>query len=143
MKRLLRSLLTLGIVGVASAPGATANDGFTNADVRGPYGFSLDGTIVSGTTAVPVAAVGVFEADGNGSLTDGVRTLSAGGVVLHQTFTCTYTVNPNGTGSAVCTILTGGTGTESFDFVLTDKRRAVPFVATNPGFVVRGVSVKQ
>ena len=29
MKRLLRSLLTLGIVGVASAPGATANDGFT------------------------------------------------------------------------------------------------------------------
>src|SRR5438094_273709 len=143
MKRLLRSLLTLGIVGVASAPGATANDGFTNADVRGPYGFSLDGTIVSGTTAVPVAAVGVFEADGNGSLPDGVRTLSAGGVVRHQTFTCTYTVNPNGTGSAVCTILTGGTGTESFDFVLTDKRREVPFVATNPGFVVRGVSVKQ
>src|SRR5438309_8052606 len=119
MKRLLRSLLTLGIVGVASAPGATANDGFTNADVRGPYGFSLR------------------------SLTDGVRTLSAGGVVLHQTFTCTYTVNPNGTGSAVCTILSGGTGTESFAFVLTDKRRAVPFVATNPGFAVRGVSVKQ
>src|SRR3989441_6584260 len=28
----------------ALAPGATANDGFRNADVRGPYGFSLDGT---------------------------------------------------------------------------------------------------
>src|SRR5439155_1612532 len=75
MKRLLRSLLTLGIVVVALAPGATANDGFRNADVRGPYGFSLDGTIISGTTAVPVAAVGVFEADGNGSLTDGGATV--------------------------------------------------------------------
>src|SRR3989442_15629183 len=143
MKRLLLSLLTMGIVVVASVPGTEANDGFTNADVRGPYGFSLDGTIVSGTTAVPVAAVGLFVADGNGNLTEGVRTLSAGGVVLHQTFTCTYSVSPNGTGSAVCTILTGGTGTESFDFVLTDKRREGPFVATNPGFVVRGVFVKQ
>src|SRR2546430_16866484 len=99
--------------------------------------------MAGGTTAVPVAAVGVFEADGNGSLTDGVRTLSAGGVVLHQTFTCTYTVNPNGTGSAVCTILSGGTGTESFAFVLTDKRRAGPFVATNSGFPGRGASLKQ
>src|SRR3989442_75733 len=62
MKKLLRSLLTLGIVGVASTPGATANDGFTNADVRAPYGFSPDGTIISRTTSVPIAAAGVFAA---------------------------------------------------------------------------------
>ena len=140
MKRLLLSLLTMGIVLVAPGLGATANDGFTNADVRGPYGFSLEGTII---TVGPVAAVGFFVADGNGNLTDGVRTISVNGSVLHQTFTCVYTVNPRGTGSAECTILSGGTGTESFDFVLTDKRREVPFVATNAGFVVRGVSVKQ
>lgn len=141
MKRLLLSLLVLGLVLlVASLPSATADDVFTNADVRGPYGFSFDGAIVG---VGPVAAVGFFVADGNGNLTDGVRTLSVNASVLHQTFTCTYTVHSNGTGSVVCSIITGGTGTERFAFVLIDKRREAPFIGTDPGVVVRGVAVKQ
>jgi hypothetical protein len=145
MRRSLPSLLIMGLIWLlTSVPSARADDEFTNADVRGSYGFSLDGTILgTGPGTGPVAAVGFFEADGKGNLTDGVRTLAVSGAVLHQTFTCTYTVNPNGTGSAVCSILSGGTGTERFDFVLTDKKRRVPFVATNPGFVIRGVSIRQ
>src|SRR3989442_15606284 len=116
MKRLLLSLLVLGLVLlVASLPSAKADDVFTNADVRGPYGFSFDGAIVG---VGPVAAVGVFVADGNGNLTDGVRTLSVNGSGLHQTFTCTYTVHSNGPGSVLSFISTRATGTQRFAFVL-------------------------
>ncbi len=138
------SLLVLGLILVARLPCAgaerEAERAFTNADVRGPYGFFLEGTI---NTVGPVAAIGFFVADGNGTLADGTRTISVNGAVLRQTFTCTYTVNPNGTGSAECTILTGGSGKETYDVVLTDKSREIPFVATDPGRIIRGAAVKQ
>jgi len=140
MKTRRLSLLVLGLILVAGLPCAGAERAFTNADVRGPYGFFLEGTI---NTVGPVAAIGFFVADGNGTLADGTRTISVNGAVLRQTFTCTYTVNPNGTGSAECTILSGGSGKETFDFVLTDKSREVPVVATDPGRIIRGAAVKQ
>ncbi len=144
MKTRRLSLLVLGLILVAGLPCAgaerEAERAFTNADVRGPYGFFLEGTI---NTVGPVAAIGFFVADGNGALADGTRTISVNGAVLRQTFTCTYTVNPNGTGSAECTILSGGSGKETFDFVLTDKSREVPVVATDPGRIIRGAAVKQ
>src|SRR2546428_13771892 len=103
MKRLLLSLLVLGLVLlVASLPSATADDVFTNADVRGPYGFSFDGAIVG---VGPVAAVGFFVADRNGNLTDGVRTLSLNASGLHQTFNCPHTVHSQGTGAVVWSTL--------------------------------------
>jgi hypothetical protein len=148
MKTRRFSLLVLGLILVAGLPCAAAERGaereaeraFTNADVRGPYGFFLEGTI---NTVGPVAAIGFFAADGNGTLADGTRTINVNGAVFRQTFRCTYTVNPNGTGSAECTILSGGSGKETFDVVLTDKSRKIPFVATDPGRVIRGAAIEQ
>ena len=140
MKTRRLSPLVLGLILVAGLPCAGAERAFTNADVRGPYGFFLEGTV---NTVGPVAAIGFFVADGNGTLADGTRTISVNGAVLRQTFRCTYTVNPNGTGSAECTILTGGSGKETYDVVLTDKLREIPFVATDPGRIIHGAAVKQ
>lgn len=50
--------------------------------------------------------MGRFTADGSGKIEDGMRTLVVGGTALRQTFTCTYSVNDDGTGHADC-IVTG------------------------------------
>src|SRR5687768_9569523 len=92
------------------APAAEAGE-FSVRDVDGPTAFAFDGFVgpVGGSVAAmaPAAAVGRFVADGDGRLNDGVRTLVVAGAAVHQTFTCSYTVNPDGTGSASCMVRTG------------------------------------
>ncbi|WP_437739647.1 hypothetical protein WME73_28970 [Sorangium sp. So ce302] len=106
--------------------------GFTEADVRGRYVFSLQGE-AGGT---PVASVGFFVADGTGNITLGRRTVSSEEGIDRQTFTCTYEVEDDGTGSAVCTIDDGTR--ESYDFVLERQGNAARLIRTDPGFVVLG-----
>jgi len=112
------------------APGAEAG-GFTVRDVDGPSAFNFDGFVFIGGTAVPAASTGRFTADGRGNLTDGVRTLVVGGTPFEQTFTCTYTVNSNGTGHADCVILPGPSN-ESFDFVIVERKKEAFFTAVPP-----------
>lgn len=138
MRKIICLVLSAFTLSITAVSPAHADKEFSNADVRGPYGFSFIGT-AGGT---PIAAIGQFVADGHGSFS-GERTLNAGGVMFEQTFTCTYAVNPNGTGGATCTILPGSTS-ESFAFVLVDKGKAAEFISTAPaGVVVRGTSTKQ
>jgi hypothetical protein len=116
---------------------------FRDADVEGPYAFSFDGTLIG---VGPIAATGVVVADGKGNITSGVRTLNVNGLVAQQTFTCKYSVNPDGTGSADCAVdnpLPGAPGVETFDFALEDKARAFRLVGTTPGFTVLGSGAKQ
>ena len=148
MKKLLFSLLVLGLGALVAPVSARADDGeFTVADVRGSYGFSWDGTIVppASGSAVPAAAVGLLVADGQGNFTESVRTLSVNGSVSRQTATGTYTVNRNGTGSATfhVTFGPGVVRTETFDFVIVNNDREAQFVGTDPGVVIRGKAIKQ
>ena len=116
---------------------------FRDADVEGPYAFSFDGTVIG---AGPVAATGVVVADGRGNITSGVRTLNVNGFVAQQTFTCKYSVNPDGTGSAVCPLdnpLPGAPTVETFDFALEDRARAFRLLGTTAGITVLGSGAKQ
>ena len=122
---------------------ALADKGFSVKDVRGSYGFSFQGQIVG---VGPVGAVGLITADGEGNVTDAVRTISINGVPVTQTFTCSITVDPDGTGSAVCPLddpLPGTPPVETFDFVLEDKARSFRIVGTTPGIVVVGSGREQ
>ena len=116
---------------------------YSVADIKGNYGFSFEGQIVG---VAPVAATGAFSADGKGNITSAVRTISVGGVPVTETFTCTLTVNPDGTGSAVCPLdqpAPGFPAVETFDFVLEDNKKAFRMVATTPGIVILGSGRKQ
>jgi hypothetical protein len=147
MKKLLFLLLVLGMGALVAPVSARADEEeFTVGSVRGSYGFSWDGTVGAGTSgAVPAAAVGLLVADGEGNFTEAVRTLTVNGSVSRQTATGTYTVNPNGTGSAVLHVNFGAGPlvTETFEFVIVKGGREAPFIGTNPGVVIRGVAVKQ
>jgi hypothetical protein len=116
---------------------------FSVVDIKGRYSFFFDGQIVG---VAPVAATGAFRADGKGNITSAVRTISVGGQPQTETFTCTLTVNPNGTGSAICPLDNPAPGfppVETFDFVLEDKARAFRMVGTTAGIVVLGGGHKQ
>lgn len=145
MQRTLCSVALLLALACLAARAVEAAPGFSVKDVDGPTAFAFDGfatVVVGGTpTQVPAAAIGRFTADGNGNLTDGVRTLVVGGTTLHQIFTCTYTVNPDGTGSATCAV-TPGTP-ETFDFVIVEKKKEAFFTATTPGVTIQGATKRQ
>jgi hypothetical protein len=121
---------------------------FSNASIRGSYGFSFSGHIlvpVPGQTTpmhILVTAVGRFVSEGNGNITNGFRTISIDGTSVTQTFTCTYEVLPDGTGTASCPVVETAT-TETFSFVVTTQTRELNFLATSPGTVVVGTAKKQ
>ena len=141
---LLAFALTCPVASAAEAGESNDRDAFSVRDVQGPTAFAFDGSVIVGAVVAPAAAVGRFTADGNGLLTDGVRILVVGGTALHQTFTCTYTVNPIGTGSATCIVMTGSVPSdESFDFVIVEKKKQAYFTATTPGVTIRGATKRQ
>lgn len=113
-------------------------------DVDGPTAFDFDGFVTDPITEtlVPASSVGRFVADGHGQLTDGERRLAVGGVFFPlQQFSCSYTVKPNGMGTATCVIVGGGT--ETFDFVIVDSKKEAYFTSTTPGTVLRGRTKRQ
>jgi hypothetical protein len=148
---LLFGLMTPVAVGLVTPHAATddaleiVNKGrnFTEADVRGAYAFSFQGTVIQ---LGPFAAAGIVVSDGKGNIINAVRTLNINGTAVQQTFTCIYSVNPNGTGSADCTLanpLPGAPIVETFDFALEDAGRAFRLISTTPGFTAVGTGKRQ
>ncbi len=65
-----------------------------------------------------------------------VFTASYNGEIVHRTYTGTYTVNPDGTGS---TLLTDSNGDVThFDIFIRKDRDEVSYVETDPGVVSSG-----
>ena len=119
---------------VCAIPVALADPQFSERDIKGPYGFAFDGFVGAAPGAptgatLPVASVGRFTADGRGNLNDGVRTLVVGGNAVRQTFTCTYSVNGDGTGHADCLVTPQTPADEHFDFVIVNKGDEAYFTA--------------
>ena len=132
-------VLALGLVTLA-ASGSGAGS-FTVGNVQGTYGFSFDGAFVDGTR---VAAVGSLYADGHGNILNGLRTLSVGystgAAVIHQTFSCMYSVDPTGMGTATCQFVPGHTETLALVIISNNE---VQLIGTDANSVVHGVAKKQ
>ena len=74
----------------------------------GKWSFTDNGTVLG---VGPRSAVGVFTLDGNGNLINASATSSLNGGISVETFSGTYTVNPDCTGTVTVTIYTGGVAT--------------------------------
>jgi hypothetical protein len=87
---------------------ATADDDGTCSLARSAGSWSLtdNGTIIGIGSRV---AVGVFKFDGRGNLQDGVATSSLNGTIASETFSGTYTVNPDCSGTFDVKIYSGDT----------------------------------
>jgi hypothetical protein len=142
MKKIL-FVSTAMAVTVLFAQAIFADKVFTVRDVKGRYVFSFQGELVG---VALVAATGVIKADGKGNVTDGVRMITVNGVPATETFTCSITVQPNGTGAAVCPADNPAPGfpeVETYNFVLQDRGKGFRFIGTTAGTVIFGSGERQ
>jgi hypothetical protein len=113
------------LIAIAPASPASCN----NASLAGVWGYEVG------------AAVGRFMSDGNGHLTAGSQTFSMNGVILTQTFTGTYSLATNCTGSMTINI-TGG-GSAHLNFVVDESKKGAQLIDTDTGIVSDGFALAQ
>ncbi len=116
-----------GVITVTGTSGtltatATAQIVYSAASLTGPFAFSYSGNNNLGLLAV----AGSFVADGNGKITSGLSDSTGflGGPSGGVSFTGTYTVGPDGRGSAVISAGPGGGTTSAWAFVMTNNQHA-------------------
>ena len=137
MKRKLAvtALTTVGVVLLmfAAMPAQAAQCSFEK--VAGSYGYTTNGFVAaSPTTFVPVAAAGTITFDGQGNVS-GTQTRVVAGSALDETYTGTYSVNPDCTGSFTV-LVQPDTRTSTVNLVWTDNTNVASAVFTTPGFIL-------
>jgi hypothetical protein len=132
------TLATLTAVGIASFIGmalpAHARQ-CSLANVAGSYGYTANGFIaIAPGSVVPVAAAGMITFDGTGHVT-GSQTRVLAGNSLDETYSGTYSVNSNCTGT-FAVLVEPDTRTSTVDLVWTENTNGASAVFTTPGFIL-------
>jgi len=105
------------------------------ASVAGSYGYTTSGFVATpANTFVPVVAAGKISFDRYGNVS-GTQTRVAAGSALDETYSGTYKVNPDCTGSFTV-LVQPDTRTSTVNVVWTDNTNVISAVFTNPGFVL-------
>jgi hypothetical protein len=130
-------ILFVSVFVLNAAPKAQADEECSNASLRGSFGVTNTGTII-GVGAL--SAVGVVTFDGQGNHV-GFDTISLNGSIIPKlTFTGTYKVNSDCTGSDTENFQNGLTIQRNF--VVVDGGREIRFIVTNSGNAVTAVAQK-
>jgi hypothetical protein len=101
----LAVVFAIGLIASMAAPAHAGDRHCSLAGAAGNYGFTDMGTVVG---IGPRTAIGVFTLDGAGYLQNGVATSSLNGSIAQETFSGTYTVNSDCTGTLTGRIYSGG-----------------------------------
>ncbi len=119
---------------------AHAQEGCSNHSLRGAYGFATDGQAFgpSGTEFAEFASAGRIVFDGQGNLA-GHETESLNGAISEPTFSGTYSVLPDCSGTAQ--IHNGQNA--SLRFMLVEGGQEVDVIDTDPGVVAAGQITRQ
>jgi hypothetical protein len=132
-------LLTVGVPGVS----ADGNESFSNRSLQGAYGFLASGTL-NGNAAI---AVGRYTFNGDGTCTQSqtvnVSGVTPGGVGPIVATSCTYAVQPDGTGTI--TLDVPGFGAFHLAFVIVDKKKELQLITldVDPGGVIATLQAKK
>ena len=126
-------LLSIGVM--AASAGAVC----TNASINGVYGISSVGTGLNGS-GQPASSVYQITVDGAGNLT-GTATKSIDGSLVTFSFTGTYQIAKNCTGTARFTNQSGQT--EHDNFVLNNGKKSAFLIQTDPNHVQSAVAVAE
>lgn len=149
-RRVLLSMASsLALFAAACGGGGTTitppppNNGFSNSNLSGQYAFSMSGSASTANGAVSLTRVGVFVANGSGTVTGGAEDVTIFGSGTEELdFTGgTYSVNSDGTGTMT---LNNSTGSLVFSITLTSSSAGyiVPF-PTDASESASGSFVKQ
>ena len=146
MKRIARLIILAGVLGggsvfvlrLASTSEVQAQNSCTNASFQGAFGYTFTG--LTGFNALPFAAVGRLVADGQGNLA-GAETDSSNGDIFPRTYTGTYKVNSDCTGSEVT--LDNFGKTVRCNFVIVAGGREIQAIETDNNTAIVGCLKQQ
>ena len=152
----MKSLITVSIVPLAAAGAAIlavlgfqslhpriahAQQGCSASSFNAPYSYNVTGTYYDNAGNVyAYGDAGTFTPDGNGNLT-GSDTVSNDGAIGHRTFTGSYSVNANCSGSAKFQFSDGMNA--SMDLFLGNGGKSVNFIDTDNNVIVTGNATAQ
>ena len=126
-------LFAAGLMVSMSAFAQAEEHGCSLARAAGKWSFTDNGTVIG---VGPRTAVGILTLDGKGNVLNGVATSSLNGAIADETFSGTYTVNPDCTGSVV------RTDGSHFSFVVTPDGSRLDSIRTDPGTVFSGTAIR-
>ena len=133
-------LLAVGLlIAGAAPPEQEANDqGCSLRTLKGTYVFAYTGLQIVDGQQVPSVFAGHERFNGDGTLI-GVNSFSVNGAISQSvTYTGTYSVNPDCTGTD--TLVNDGTSeTSHFDLFFGRDGDAISFIQTDSGFVAAGI----
>lgn len=148
----LTLLMIAGLGGWLIASGYSARSvhaaaNFTNASLKGTFGYTFAGTTGG---AVPVAGFGILNIDGSGGVTGTEATEAFGASLATRPFLGTYAINGDGTGTLTISYTdipddSGDSATPSpmaasahYSFVIVNGAKELRSVRTDPGIVTTG-----
>ena len=153
--RLTKSFLALGIVALIMQVSVPRAQAFDLSSLDGGYADSyqvLDPAAFHALLPIssysPYLTVALWTFDGNGGFTAALVLNIGGGIILNpnfnQSFTGTYTVNTNGTGTMNWTVPSSGLQVRRH-FVIGDGGKQLKYIAssTTEGSLYSGTMVKQ
>jgi hypothetical protein len=128
-----------GARGDAQAPALERNkaDQFSLATMKGSHGFVYNGTIAG---SGPIASAGPIVFDGRGQLSANYN-VTINGILFQGSFSGTYTVNANGTGTVTLNLPRLGIQSHG-SFVIVNHGDETFFTSTDPGQTVTGFTKK-
>src|SRR3989442_15752379 len=111
---------------LAVVTSSNAQNTCTKASIAGPYGYAIRGMVVSSNGSFSTFAdSGNFTSDANGNLS-AASTFSQDGTVTPRTFTGTYTVISDCTGTVKTKDSLGGSA--SINLVIVDNGQQINFI---------------
>jgi hypothetical protein len=144
MRRSPMLVLAMGMVlGLAallapggSSPGALAAEGCGQRSLNGAYGYAVQGQVIPpGVPELDIAIAGRVVFDAHGGLS-GYEWTSTNGVQETVTFTGSYSVKPDCTGTA--TLVNSNGSTDHITLGLVEGGQEFNFTDTDPGAVITG-----
>jgi hypothetical protein len=129
-------MLAVGLTANMAVAARAEDHDCSLAHSAGHWSFTDNGTVVG---VGPRTAVGVWTLDGHGNLLNGVATSSLNGSIASETFSGTYTVNSDCSGTVDVKIYSGGTelfevtGFTAFDDDMKEMRGVFTSIVTPNG----------
>jgi hypothetical protein len=100
-------LISVATLCLSAAPAVQAAETCSNAKAAGKWGFTLTGTLILPTGAVPGAAAGRVSVDAAGNIS-GTEARNVGGGFANETITGSWTVNSDCTATLTANIYESG-----------------------------------
>jgi hypothetical protein len=138
----MKVTLSMAIAGACAmtmlfGAGASAGGGFSKRSIKGSYATTFQGTVLNESgTPLPIAGTAVITADGQGHISGHESFVFDGAPCTDVASTGTYTVNPDGSGTASFTFsssTSGCSGSYTQSLVIADSGRIVVLNNTNEG----------